>query len=410
MVYNHWDDSDGNFYYFGNDSLKENSMIWGNYSYDYPEAAYLFFGLIPILFFFGMLFRYRTQMLEKFADKAIISKLLIPRSKSMFFLQVGLFCIAWLFTVLALMGPKGNGHYPPWEQKMGNKSKNSHKEQFELKRKAHKIVFLIDASASMSVNDSNGETRLSNAKDIVDEVVSDLTGESVALYAFTSEVTKLVPSTMDYLFFRLMLPQIKINEGGVAGTNIKEAISQMNQREFSKPSEELNTLIILSDGGDTEIDSSEGGKRGNGIEAIANLEKNAKELKLRVIAVGIGSREGKNIPGIEYKGKPVHSSLESDLLKKLSEVGRGQYFQSNDYQTVPLAKNILDFMNKDSPFLEKQNVVRNEKASQEDLIYDLYFQYPLGLAIFFLALAIILPETQLRVSRKIITKIKESKS
>ena len=72
----------------------------------------------------------------------------------------------------------------------------------------------------MAVVDTRvGESRLDYAKEIIDELVSQLDGEEVALYSLTSEMTLLVPPTNDYLYLRLMLHQVGYNEGDVYGTD-----------------------------------------------------------------------------------------------------------------------------------------------------------------------------------------------
>src|SRR5690606_21686855 len=114
-------------------------------------------------------------------------------------------------------------------------------------RKAHDVIFLVDASASMSVADMRGGlSRFNYAKEIVDAAISKLQGESVALSAFTSGVTVLSPLTMDYFFVRIMLKQMQINEGDIAGTNLVEAIAVTREQYFPFITPSLKSLIILT--------------------------------------------------------------------------------------------------------------------------------------------------------------------
>ena len=84
---------------------------------------------------------------------------------------------------------------------------------------------MLDTSASMSVEDTRQKnTRLEVAKEIIDEMVQKLDGQNVALYSFTSALTPIVPLTLDYLFTRLMLQDVHLNYGEVAGTDLFESL------------------------------------------------------------------------------------------------------------------------------------------------------------------------------------------
>jgi len=375
-------------------------MIAAIILYDSPQAAYLFFSTILIVCLFVLLFQYRKKLLLQFAAAAIIPKLLIPRSAGFYWGKVFALGLAWCLVIFALMEPKGNGHYPsetlpiPSQQVQKNETPANH--EAELRRKAHDVIFLIDASASMSVMDSrNGNSRLEYAKEIVDEVVSRLTGETAALFAFTSVLTKLVPLTSDYLYLRLMLKEMHINEGDATGTDIKEALKDLRKLYYNKFSKELKTVLLFTDGGDNFLDTLQGKARENEINNIAQLVSPAKELNLRVFTIGMGSKKGKEIPGITYEGKPVNSSLDEELLKKISLEGRGEYYFANAFSSLDLAEDISRRMQQDNAYITEGSLKASYASSdkpQEDLIYDLYFQVPLGLAIILIVFCIILPD------------------
>lgn len=86
-----------------------------------------------------------------------------------------------------------------------------------VRRKAHDVVFLLDVSASMGVKDGRlSRSRLDYAKELIDEIVARLHGETVSLYTFTSKVAQVVPGTMDYLYLRMLLRDVEVNSTGVA--------------------------------------------------------------------------------------------------------------------------------------------------------------------------------------------------
>jgi len=196
--------------------------------YQFPMAGYLFPLALVIFVLYWRLFEYRKTTLSGFASEKVLQDILIPRSRYNFWAKTVAFFLVWIFAAWALMQPTGNGHYPlETAMEAAAKPKGKAKEAV-VKRKAHDVIFLVDASASMSVQDTRtGVSRLNYAKEIVDQIVSGLRGESTALYAFTSDTSKLSPRTMDYLFVRLILRQMRINEGDIAGTNLVEALSDM---------------------------------------------------------------------------------------------------------------------------------------------------------------------------------------
>jgi Ca-activated chloride channel family protein len=244
----------------------------------------------------------------------------------------------------------------------------------------------------MSIKDTrSGMSRLDEAKDIANEIMRKLRGEYGSLYAFTSDTMQLSPSTLDYLFLRLMLRQMQINEGETSGTDIGQAISKIRQEYFQEPSLRLKTLIVFSDGGDTRLDDLTGSSRDQAIDSITRLLDDAENKQLRVFTIGLGGRDKREIPGLTYQGKPVWSGLEEDILRKLSVKGRGRFYFANDYSPMQIAEDIVTRMSQDTSYVEAEPV----ELQQEYLapIYDKYFQWPLGIALASLLLAILIPET-----------------
>jgi Ca-activated chloride channel family protein len=256
------------------------------------------------------------------------------------------------------------------------------------------VIFLVDASASMGVKDTrNGESRFNYAKEIVDEVISGLRGDNVALWAFTSEPTMLSPLTLDYLFVRLRLRQMSINAGNIPGTSFDNALAKLRKEYFSNISPRHRTLVILSDGGDTQLEGMSGEQKSKEIANITNLVKNADVLNLHVYTVGLGTKEGGTVPDVAFEGKPVTSHLDNQLLIELAKRGRGDYYFANEMNTVEIARRLISKIEKESSF----ETVHKQELSMlggDDLIYDLYFQVPLAIAILFLLIAIFLPDTR----------------
>ncbi len=327
-----------------------------------PQLAVLFLGAAAIVILYWILWRSRHKVLDVFGSSYLLHEAALPRSAMFQRMKVGFLCTSWVFAVFALMGPEGNAHYVS---------------QKAYKMGAGEIVFLVDVSDSMSVNDTRtGISRLGNAKQIIENMIPEIRGRNASLFAFTSDLIPLAPGTIDTLFIRLMLDRLKINEGGLPGTDFVKSLSQLKDQLESQRAQKAKTVILLSDGGDTLWESLGGAEKEERKKKIAHA---AKELNASVITVGMGSEEPVRISGLQYEGKPVMTRLQPELLRKI-----GKYYNANRAASLTLAKNLAS------------EEVSEKEVSLQKVVYDLYFQIPLFLSILFFAAALLIPETEKR--------------
>ncbi len=313
-----------------------------------------------------------------------------------------LLCLAWVAATVALMEPKGNGRRLTEEERevAGQEliAESGEKVMGRTRRPAHDILFLLDASASMGAKDTRGGmSRLCVAKEIIDEVSSGLDGQSAALYAFTSELTPLVPPTLDYLYLRLFARRAELNEGDVAGTDLTEALDGLIRRHRGGGSEKRKSLILLTDGGDTHLEQASAGARAEELDVLVSRLEGAVELGFKVITIGLGSHEGELIPGVQFDGKPVRSQLDEELLRRLAEKGKGRYLFADDSSTLACAQEILKEIRRNELFEEVEcesakGEVEREVKERSQMAYDRYFQIPVALSLLLLSLALLLPE------------------
>ena len=321
----------------------------------HPSAFFLVFGAIVIASLYFSLFLYRRQVL-----KSLNLATDNPRSTLLHRLKIILLCLAWIFAVFALMGPQGNAYYP---------------ETSPIKVGSREVVLLIDVSDSMSVVDTRiGQSRLDHAKEIADDLAEQLAGRDLSLTTFTSELAPQVPQTMDVLFTRLMINRLKINEGGIPGTDFLQSLTQLKESIGNKSL----AVVLLSDGGDTKWEALSAAQKQKRLETIADV---FKETKVKFVTVGIGSHEPTVIPGIKYEGQPVTTKLNADLLKAI-----GSYFEANQITTIGLSKDIVTLLDRDATEMTK--------GFGTGIRYEQYFQIPLFLALLFLFGALFCPETR----------------
>jgi hypothetical protein len=342
--------------------------------------------LLPLLAYsFYFLYEFRKKKLEQLATPAVIKPLLIERQGALYWIKACLYCLAWSCAVFALMGPRGNERYAGQE---------AHPLQTKVKgrKRADQILLLLDVSASMRAADAlSGQEREAIAKEIADEIVSLLRGENVAFYAFTSSTLGIVPLTTDYLFTRMMIAQVAINEGETEGTDIRQALEEMRKNYFAFPTPVVKSLVLLSDGDDTSLEGLEEEARIAALDKIAQPLEGAKNLHL--YAVGVGSRTGTQVPGVTYQGKPVLSSLQEPLLRKLASHGKGGYFDANRSTPASIAHAIVDQIEKEQTYADATEM--SVPLAMPNLpIYDDYFYIPLAVAIAALALILTLPNSR----------------
>lgn len=337
-----------------------------------PQAAFLLIFVAFIVFMQIFLFRYRQTQIQNFADSKLLPYLLQARSKTMSILKIVAWGIIWILLCLALMSPEGNVRYLPVSQGLANRSENT-----------KEIVFLIDTSASMGVLDGeNEQSRLDQVKTILQNLMSQLKNVSVSIYAFTSVLTPIVPQTLDYLFTRLMIHELAINEGTVGGTHFQPVLEELKSKMMAESLAYSRTIFLFSDGEDNQVYANDQIDQ-SALNAILNAFTDKQTENLHLLTIGVGGLEESKIPHVKDKeGKSVTSRLHPELLKKLASKFGGTYFESSKQDSWTLSQQLLNAVQKNASV--KSNNRQVVPALQEEKISDLYFQIPLFLAILLL--------------------------
>lgn len=361
-----------------------------DFFYAYPLAVFFLFANAVFFFLFFALAAYRRRQMQRFAYG------MQQRSTACYWIQSTLLMVAWGCGVLALMDPKGNPQYPE-----GKKGGRNHRIETETSpmRRPKEVIFLLDDSASMAVKDMRtGRSRLENAKETIDQLVSRLDGETVALYTFTSEADKLVPSTTDYIYIRLLLRNLEVNNGDTVGTDINKALKTAVEDYRDMPMQAYKYVILLSDGGDTTLDAL---TKEEIEKSVAQMTAGIAELTKehwKIYTVGVGTVKGGVVPDVVYQGKPVTSILEPALLRSLAAKGGGTYEALDTTTTSAWAEKMAKTINDDSPFLSPHEVAAPGAVKESvTVVYDAYYRYPLFIAIFALLGALFFPDAFVRV-------------
>ncbi len=347
----------------------------------FPELSILFLFLPLLILGEWWLYRYRKKQLQAFNSSPSLIYLLQHRSSKLQKIKTVGWISIFVLLCVACMDPFGNIRYKNFSSK-----KNSEHEE------RHAILFLVDVSASMLVPDgANGETRLETAKKIMEDVVRNSRGEMVALYAFTSALTPLVPLTLDYIFTRLSINDVEVNEGGMGGTAFEPSLREFAAQAFPHRSSLHFSVILLSDGGDNLLGTLQGKEKEKKIGDILATLPDPEAFHLHLYTIGIGSDEKRLIPGVTFRGREVYSALEPEILENLAHKGEGIYFTASQWSTWNLAREIIHQIENTAVEATYHQKKRIGMTSKNALI-DLYYQIPLGIALLFYSFYLLLPD------------------
>jgi Ca-activated chloride channel family protein len=341
-----------------------------------PQALWL---IVPLVFFTIVALVLARQAQVKFRAfaspeiLAVLTRGVDPwRRKVRFALGV----LAVFFAILALARPQMGSH----EETLASEGLD--------------LAVLIDVSNSMLVEDVV-PSRLKKAKHLVKNFVDRLSGDRVGIVAFAGSAYPAVPLTTDYEFVKQSLDVI--DEASIAnqGSNLAKALEvgidllvRGGTTEDSDSSSTADagdsssrTLIVISDGEATEGEE-------------AKLADRLKKLGIKVFTIAVGSTKGGPIPLRDqmgylrgYKkdqsGAMILSKVETNNLEAIATKTSGKFYNASSNEGE-----VEEILNRLSSF------ERTSGEGRRVIVYDELFQYPLGLAVFFVLLMIGLNDTR----------------
>lgn len=183
-------------------------------------------------------------------------------------------------------------------------------------------VIAVDVSASMRARDLRPD-RLDNAKNMLRMLVSNLKEERIGIIAFTSQAYIQCPITTDADALQHFISALRPDMLPVNGTSLAAPVALAARMLAKYPGQKA--LILLTDGED------------HSPQELASAQQTAVKNGIRVIAIGIGTKEGTLIPAqtdaagnvAEYKkdkqGNTVVSKLDEKTLAELARATDGAY-------------------------------------------------------------------------------------
>jgi Ca-activated chloride channel family protein len=198
-----------------------------------------------------------------------------------------------------------------------------------VKRRGVDVVIVLDHSLSMAAEDLP-PSRLFRAKEIIDALLEELSGDRAALVTFAGESILLCPLTLDHSAVRLFLETVDAESMQVPGTALAEAlrlaVETFGDEQATGEQERSRAIVLLTDGEDHE---------GGVEEVLRRLER----AGITIFAVGCGTTRGAPIPlqdetGMHsgYKkdgeGRVVTTRLDEALLETLALESEGRYYRA----------------------------------------------------------------------------------
>ena len=273
-------------------------MYYGNMRY----ISIFIFSTAFIVIFYIWVMRRRESLMERFADKNMLSGITPTVSMARKVWKMVLIGSAFLLCIFSLARPQWGFE---WQ---------------EIKRTGLDMIIAMDVSKSMLARDVK-PNRLERSKLAVKDLVMKLNGDRVALIAFAGTAFLQCPLTIDYNGFLLALDDINTETIPRPGTSISGAIKEAIDI-FKGPEKKFKVLVLITDGEELEGDAM-------------NAANEAAQAGIRIYCIGVGTAEGELIPAIDErgerayladnKGQAVKTRLNEDLLKKIAVASGGGY-------------------------------------------------------------------------------------
>ena len=269
----------------------------------YGFLAWLLMG-VPILGFIQYVrFKDRKKVWQSFKHIAHWQTGIAQSQSGQYFWQkVGLLVVLMLL-ILALMRPQ-----------YGVRNET-------IQRQGRQIYFVIDTSLSMLAKDG-APNRLELAKYHIQQLVSKLDQDTMALIPFANTGYVFLPLTSDVSAFHMFLDDISVGLIGSGGSDIKQAI-QVVFDNMKARNQDGATLVVLSDGEFSSPIQKE------------SIQQMQRGLNIQGIVVGIGSKQGEPLllDNNQYKkdanGNIVISKRHDPALKTLADALNGTLIQGD---------------------------------------------------------------------------------
>ena len=242
-------------------------------------------------------------------------------------------CVALSLIVVAIARPQSAEHYT-----------NTTTEGID-------IVLAVDVSTSMLAKDFTPD-RLSVAKEVASEFISDRTGDRIGLVVFAGESFTQSPLTTDQSSLQTMLGRITsgvIEDGTAIGNGLATSINRLRESDAKS-----KVVILLTDG-----------VNNRGEISPLTAAKIAKDMGIKVYTIGIGRRGTAPYPIFDERGREVDVvnmkvEIDEKILRDIAEQTGGEYFRATDKQTLEAIYDRINQLEKSKVEVENRTTLHEE--------------------------------------------------
>lgn len=314
--------------------------------------------IVPLLFiFYGIYLRRRRKRIARFGDEKLVKQLMPAASTAKGWLKTSLLAAAWFFFAIGMTRPQTGARVK------------------EHETRGIEVMIALDVSNSMLAEDYS-PNRLERSKLAIHRLVDKMQGDRIGLIVFAGESFVQLPITADYVSAKIFLNSINTESVPIQGTALADAIVSA-ARSFSTQSERARAIILITDGEDHEGD-------------VLEAARTVAEQGIKIYCIGVGSPQGKPIPidGSLLKdadGEIVVTRLDEETLLQIAEAGGGKYVRAgnSEFGLNPIIDDLRQM----------------DKEQFQSLVFEDFneqYMYFFAIALFFLLLEFIIPDTKAR--------------
>ncbi|RKU26049.1 hypothetical protein C6497_14800 [Candidatus Poribacteria bacterium] len=244
------------------------------------------------------------------------------------------------------------------------------------------VVLALDISTSMLAKEANSDRRLTQAKQVMSELLTQLGGNRVGLLYFAEESFIVCPLTYDLHTLREFLGAVSSETIVHRGTNIGNAINIASSRLIIEQnrfnaglinSRAHKAIVLFTDGEDHSVET---------LTEVDSAQLNG--IHIYCVGVGIASKpipillpeESKGYKR-DMNGQLVLTQLDEQHLREVATMGNGQYYHVNE----GVSKLVSDLSK-----LEKQKYRIRTNGEYQDR-----YQWFIGFALVLLVLELLIP-------------------
>src|SRR5690554_7051094 len=252
--------------YIARNRISEHSFCEDSMRFAEVQFLWLLFSLFFLALFFFYSYRRKKLLASRFVSLSMLPKVATSFSPWRRLIKSTLLLFALAFLIVALARPQ-------WGQTSNH-----------IERKGLDLMLLQDVSSSMLAEDVK-PNRLTRSKHEISAFLESLSGDRIALVAFSGEAELVLPLTLDYGAAQLALRDL---EPGwlMPGTDLEAAIKKgIEVFKDSKTDAKYAVMVLMSDGEELQNEAvtaaKEASKLGIKIYTIGRSEEHTSELQSR---------------------------------------------------------------------------------------------------------------------------------